>query len=69
MVRHEIQTNGTLINRQLCELFTTYGFEVGVSIDGPGALNRNRLDRAGNPTTPEPCAACRPWPKRGSRAR
>ena len=50
MVRHEIQTNGTLINRQWCELFTTYGFEVGVSIDGPGALNRNRLDRAGNPT-------------------
>lgn len=50
LVRHEIQTNATLINRQWCELFTTYGFEVGVSIDGPGALNRNRLDRAGNPT-------------------
>lgn len=50
MVRHEIQTNATLINRQWCELFTAYGFEVGVSIDGPGALNRNRLDRAGNPT-------------------
>ena len=50
LVRHEIQTNATLINRQWCELFTAYGFEVGVSIDGPGALNRNRLDRAGNPT-------------------
>nr|WP_307935294.1 cyclophane-forming radical SAM peptide maturase AmcB [Salinispora arenicola] len=50
MVRHEIQTNATLINRQWCELFTTYGFEVGVSIDGPSALNRNRLDRAGNAT-------------------
>ncbi|ADL44780.1 MULTISPECIES: cyclophane-forming radical SAM peptide maturase AmcB [Micromonospora] len=50
LVCHEIQTNATLINRQWCELFTTYGFEVGVSIDGPGALNRNRLDRAGNPT-------------------
>lgn len=50
MVRHEIQTNATLINRQWCELFTTYGFEVGVSIDGPGALNRNRLDRAGTST-------------------
>ncbi|MDG4802532.1 cyclophane-forming radical SAM peptide maturase AmcB [Micromonospora sp. WMMD980] len=50
MVRHEIQTNATLINRQWCELFTAYGFEVGVSMDGPGALNRNRLDRASNPT-------------------
>ncbi|MDW3846419.1 radical SAM protein [Micromonospora sp. BRA006-A] len=50
LVRHEIQTNATLINRQWCKLFTTYGFEVGVSIDGPRALNRNRLDRAGNPT-------------------
>ncbi|WP_446213035.1 cyclophane-forming radical SAM peptide maturase AmcB [Micromonospora sp. IBSANI012] len=50
MVRHEIQTNATLINRRWCELFAAYEFEVGVSIDGPGALNRNRLDRAGNPT-------------------
>ncbi|MEU1585436.1 cyclophane-forming radical SAM peptide maturase AmcB [Micromonospora sp. NPDC005710] len=50
MVRHELQTNATLINRQWCELFTAYGFEVGVSIDGPGALNRNRLDRAGTST-------------------
>ncbi|MDW5329828.1 cyclophane-forming radical SAM peptide maturase AmcB [Plantactinospora sp. KLBMP9567] len=50
-VRHEIQTNATLINQRWCELFAAYEFEVGVSIDGPGALNRNRLDRAGNPTT------------------
>ncbi|MFI7487853.1 cyclophane-forming radical SAM peptide maturase AmcB [Micromonospora echinaurantiaca] len=50
MVRHEIQANATLINRQWCELFSTYGFEVGVSIDGPGALNRNRLDWAGSRT-------------------
>ncbi len=50
MVRHEIQTNATLIDRQWCELFSTYGLDIGVSIDGPGALNRNRLDRAGNPT-------------------
>ncbi|WP_328415711.1 radical SAM protein [Micromonospora sp. NBC_00389] len=49
-VRHEIQTNATLINRRWCELFAAYGFDVGVSIDGPGPLNRNRLDRAGNPT-------------------
>ncbi|SCL45309.1 uncharacterized protein GA0070606_0697 [Micromonospora citrea] len=49
-VRHEIQTNATLINRRWCELFAAYGFDIGVSIDGPGRLNRNRLDRAGNPT-------------------
>jgi uncharacterized protein len=49
-VRHEIQTNATLINRRWCELFAAYGFDIGVSIDGPGRLNRNRVDRAGNPT-------------------
>ncbi|WP_367880546.1 hypothetical protein [Salinispora arenicola] len=27
------KTNATLINRQWCELFTAYGFEVGVSIE------------------------------------
>ncbi|MGK5442255.1 cyclophane-forming radical SAM peptide maturase AmcB [Micromonospora sp. URMC 105] len=50
-VRHEIQTNATLINERWCDLFVAYDFEVGVSIDGPGMLNRNRLDRAGNATT------------------
>ncbi|MFY1595090.1 cyclophane-forming radical SAM peptide maturase AmcB [Micromonospora sp. WMMD737] len=49
-VRHEIQTNATLINRRWCDLFAANEFTVGVSIDGPGALNRNRLDRAGNDT-------------------
>lgn len=50
-VCHEIQTNATLINSQWCDIFTTYGFEIGVSIDGPDILNRNRIDRAGNQTT------------------
>jgi uncharacterized protein len=50
-VRHEIQTNATLVNQRWCDLFTAYEFEIGVSIDGPGALNRNRLDRAGKSTT------------------
>ncbi|MFE0590532.1 cyclophane-forming radical SAM peptide maturase AmcB [Micromonospora echinospora] len=49
-VRHEIQTNATLINQRWCDLFTAYGFAVGVSVDGPGALNRNRLDHAGRST-------------------
>nr|WP_241825305.1 radical SAM protein [Micromonospora sp. CB01531] len=50
-VRHESQTNATLIHEQWCDLFAAYDFEIGVSIDGPGSLNRNRLDRAGNATT------------------
>ncbi|GAB3943981.1 cyclophane-forming radical SAM peptide maturase AmcB [Micromonospora vulcania] len=49
-IRHEIQTNATLINRRWCDLFASIDMEIGVSIDGPGALNRNRLDRAGNDT-------------------
>ncbi|MFG3685453.1 cyclophane-forming radical SAM peptide maturase AmcB [Micromonospora sp. NPDC047740] len=50
-VRHESQTNATLIHEQWCDLFAAYDLEIGVSIDGPGSLNRNRLDRAGNATT------------------
>ncbi|TDC01790.1 radical SAM protein [Micromonospora fluostatini] len=47
---HEIQTNATLVDRRWCEVFADYGFTVGVSVDGPAALNRNRLDRAGRST-------------------
>lgn len=50
-VRHEIQTNATLMNERWCDLFAAYDFAIGVSIDGPGMLNRNRLDRAGHATT------------------
>ncbi|WDZ87237.1 cyclophane-forming radical SAM peptide maturase AmcB [Micromonospora cathayae] len=49
-VRHEVQTNATLINQRWCDVFAAYGFTVGVSVDGPGALNRNRLDHAGRST-------------------
>ncbi|MFG1904635.1 cyclophane-forming radical SAM peptide maturase AmcB [Micromonospora carbonacea] len=49
-VRHEIQTNATLVDQRWCDLFTAYRFEIGVSVDGPGALNRNRVGRAGRPT-------------------
>ncbi len=50
-VRHELQTNATLINQRWCDLLAAHRFEVGVSIDGPGTLNGNRLDRAGKATT------------------
>ena len=44
---HSVQTNGTLITPAWCDLFTEYGFAVGVSVDGPAHLNRLRRDRAG----------------------
>jgi len=37
-----IQTNGLLITDRHIRLFKHYGFSVGVSIDGPGPLNRMR---------------------------
>ena len=44
-VHHYIQTNATLITDSWCDFLTDYGFRVGVSIDGPAALNAQRLDR------------------------
>jgi len=46
---HSIQTNATLITEEWCELFRTYRFQVGVSIDGPVGANLNRVDRARRP--------------------
>ncbi|MGJ5008491.1 radical SAM protein [Bradyrhizobium oligotrophicum] len=47
--RNRIQTNGTLITDRHMELFATYAVHVGISIDGPDALNDVRwagsLDR------------------------
>lgn len=47
LVAHSVQTNGTLIDQQWCELFRTYGVRVGVSIDGPVIANGNRVDWSG----------------------
>jgi|SRR3989344_1747424 len=47
-ISHCVQTNGTLIDDRWCEFFKNYGFEVGVSIDGPQLLNSNRVDWQGN---------------------
>ena len=46
-IRHGIQTNATLIDDRWCELFTRYGFRVGVSIDGPKHTSAHRTDWAG----------------------
>ncbi|MER8100334.1 cyclophane-forming radical SAM peptide maturase AmcB [Kitasatospora sp. NPDC094016] len=49
LVEHSVQTNAVLINPAWCDFLTEYGFRIGVSIDGPAALNRQRVDWAGRP--------------------
>ncbi len=46
-VQHGVQTNGTLLDGAWCELFAEFGFEVGISVDGPPWANRERLDWRG----------------------
>ncbi|WP_432826050.1 cyclophane-forming radical SAM peptide maturase AmcB [Dactylosporangium sp. CA-092794] len=48
-VRHSVQTNASLISAEWCDLFSRYGFSVGVSIDGPEWANAHRLDAGGRP--------------------
>jgi uncharacterized protein len=51
-VQHTIQTNGTLLTDQWCELLAEHGFLVGISIDGPPALHdRYRVDKRGAPSS------------------
>ena len=50
-VVHTIQTNGTLLTDEWCELLAEHHFLVGISIDGPEAMHdAYRLDKRGNPT-------------------
>jgi uncharacterized protein len=49
LVRHSLQTNGTLITDRWIDLFEARQIQVGVSIDGPESLNRDRVDRRGRP--------------------
>ncbi|MFE7115135.1 cyclophane-forming radical SAM peptide maturase AmcB [Streptomyces sp. NPDC057654] len=48
-VHHYVQTNATLITDAWCDLFTAYDVRVGVSIDGPAAMNHDRVDLRGKP--------------------
>ena len=43
-----IQTNGDLIDDEHLDMFEKYGVSVGVSCDGPGTLNNNRVRRRGS---------------------
>ncbi|MEV6972549.1 cyclophane-forming radical SAM peptide maturase AmcB [Kitasatospora sp. NPDC093806] len=49
LVLHSVQTNAVLITPAWCDFLSAYGFRVGVSIDGPAVLNRQRVDWAGRP--------------------
>jgi uncharacterized protein len=52
VVSHTIQTNGTLLTDEWCELLSAHRFLVGISIDGPPRLHdRYRVDKRGNPTS------------------
>jgi uncharacterized protein len=46
-VRHAVQTGAGLITAGWCELFSDFGFTVGVSIDGPEWADIQRHDRSG----------------------
>jgi uncharacterized protein len=50
-VTHTIQTNGTLLTDEWCELLAANGFLVGISIDGPAHVHdAYRVDKKGQPT-------------------
>jgi len=48
---NNLQTNGLLLNKKWCQFLKENRFDVGVSIDGSGAVHdRNRRDLGGAPT-------------------
>lgn len=47
--RFQVQTNGTLLTLSKCEFLGELGVDIGVSLDGPRAINDlHRLDHNGN---------------------
>lgn len=65
-VVHSFQTNATLLDDAWCDLILSRGVHVGVSIDGPRALNdRNRVTRAGRSTFDKAVAGLRLLRARG----
>ncbi|WP_414167226.1 cyclophane-forming radical SAM peptide maturase AmcB [Streptoverticillium reticulum] len=48
-VTHTLQTNATLVDDRWCDFFEERGVGVGVSIDGPADMNRNRASLGGRP--------------------
>lgn len=51
VVRHSMQTNGTLLDDDWCEFLAREGFLVGLSVDGPAELHDEyRVNKAGRGT-------------------
>lgn len=48
-IRHYVQTNATILTDTWCDLLAAYDVRVGVSIDGPAAVNSARVDLRGKP--------------------
>lgn len=48
--KHSVQTNATLIDENWCTLFLEHDMNIGVSIDGGGLLNFNRVGWTGKPS-------------------
>lgn len=50
-VSHSIQTNGTLVDREWCDLFLEHNVDIGVSLDGPREIHdARRRTRSGGGT-------------------
>jgi uncharacterized protein len=63
---HFIQTNGTLVTEAYCELITSKGIQIGLSIDGPAHIhNQNRVTRNKTGTHEQVMAGVRLLQKNG----
>lgn len=65
-ITHTVQTNGTQLTDEWCELFRDNGVLVGLSMDGPRALHdAYRVDKGGAPTFDKVVGAARRMQKNG----
>lgn len=60
-----LQTNGTLIDEEWCDIFKKNNFLVGLSLDGDEIANVNRVDENGEPIFEKVLAAAKLMQERG----